>query len=702
MDLSSLQADLYGNLEDDPELLAELEALSGESKPKPQKKPPPAQKQLTSTMLSQALKDQEDMDFDDEDLENDLDLQNELAGLMGDVGIASPPPPPPTRPVISPQKRSAEYPPPPPARGIPPVVSPPKPSGPPPPLPARSSSAMQQQPTTVQSPPAPVAAQPPPPDPTPSENLSEAEQVRQILLKRLEAYTRNLLSAKDAGDLPNAKEFAAQVEMFEQALAAATENDLTLADLAEVPGTPKPYQKKKARPAPTNFVEELELRYDKLIELAEEYKNQGQDSRARMQVRLSGQYKDAINAHKRGRAIDVKSLPLVPGLAKLEDSPFIREAGGSAPAAAAAPSKPGPSSAQIPATVQPKPKPAAPVHPKPEQITGDTAERNQLRFLLTRQQQFKEAALAAKKAGNIEKAKEMLLNSKKLEPMINACEGGLPVDIRNVPVPPQTGVNQSLMRQFSGGADDSKLQEVEKALLAQISLCDQNRISFNERNDSRSVMIYEKLMNETKMDLLHFRQLLQSGHKPTMRIIEVTLPSLNVSTEKGVANDQMEVKIVNIEKLKMAEGYKPHHLAIYLKVNFSFPHTAHQTAKSQTISGTENPEFNEIVNFKIDRKQKPLVRSIKRVPLKFEVYQKGSFLRSDKLWGTAEIPLAALEKQPLITSCVDILEGRRKTGGKLTCQIRVSRPVTEEDTGATKAIRTQAATVVRKWVRVNR
>uniref|UniRef100_A0AC34G5N4 Uncharacterized protein n=1 Tax=Panagrolaimus sp. ES5 TaxID=591445 RepID=A0AC34G5N4_9BILA len=115
MDFSSMQADLYGNLDDDPELLAELEALSaltGETKPKQKSKPPPAQKHVTPAMLNQALKDEDDMDFDDDDLENDEDLQNELAGMMG---------------VSSPQKRTAESPPPPPARGIPPVVNESKP-----------------------------------------------------------------------------------------------------------------------------------------------------------------------------------------------------------------------------------------------------------------------------------------------------------------------------------------------------------------------------------------------------------------------------------------------------------------------------------------------------------------------------------------------------------------------------------------------
>ena len=75
MDLEKFQKEMYGNLDDDPELLAELEALSGETKPKPKAKPPPAQKQVTPAMLNQAMKDAEDMDFDDDELENDVDLQ---------------------------------------------------------------------------------------------------------------------------------------------------------------------------------------------------------------------------------------------------------------------------------------------------------------------------------------------------------------------------------------------------------------------------------------------------------------------------------------------------------------------------------------------------------------------------------------------------------------------------------------------------
>lgn len=108
--------------------------------------------------------------------------------------------------------------------------------------------------------------------------------------------------------------------------------------------------------------------------------------------------------------------------------------------------------------------------------------------------------------------------------------------------------------------------------------------------------------------------------------------------------------------------------------------------------------------FKINRKVRQFYRSVGRVPLKFEICQKGSFLRSDKVWWTVDVPIASLDKQSLITSCADIPEGRRKsTGGKLTVQVRVARPLNEADAGVSGAAsRKTAPTVSKKWIKVER
>ncbi|KAE9552629.1 hypothetical protein FO519_004177 [Halicephalobus sp. NKZ332] len=699
MDLKSLEDSLYGDLENDEELLAELAALTGE-KPKSKQKAKPPVKKFTPEMVNAAMKD-DFSDIDDEDLENDEDLQRELAGMMDDdLGAELSAPAPKQHP--TPPKRAADEPPPPPNRGVPPAP-PQRTESAAPPLPERSIPAEpSMKAAPIPSPPAEKTAQP---QPKPAQNIPEAEQVRRELRKRFEAFALNLKLAQEAKDLPNAKEFAAMVEMFEQAMQAAAENDLTMADLAEVPGMPPPYKPKKARAEPKNLLEDLEMRYDKLLELAEDYKKNKQDIKANMQIRLSGQYKDAIAQLKKGRPVNVAELPLVPGLPKLTDMPYANSApvpapGPSQPKPGPSQSRPGPSAV----TVSPqKPKTSIATHQKSEEVTGDTTEKNQLRFLLTRQEQFKEAALAAKKAGDLAKAKEMLLNAKKLEPMIKASEGGLPIDIRNIPLPPQSGVSRGLMRQFSLGAD-GELQDIEKAIMAQLNFCDQHRTVFNERNDSRSVMIYEKLMTEAKTDLVHFRQMLQNGQRPVVKMVHITLPTLKEAMEKGIADDQLEIKVLSVDKLKPAEGYKPQHLAIYIKCTFAFPHEAHQTAKTQVVSGTENPEFNEVMLFKINRKVRQFYRSVGRVPLKFEIYQKGSFLRSDKLWWTVDVPISALDKQSLITSCVDIPEGRRKsTGGKLTVQVRVARPLNDADAGVTGgASRKTAPTVSKTWIKVER
>ena len=170
------------------------------------------------------------------------EFQKELAGMIDDsmeAEFSSPPPAPKQHP--TPPKRAANEPPPIPSRGAPPVP-PQRTESTAPVIPERSAPAEL---STKAAPPpsAPVEKTPQSePKSTPSENIPEAEQVRRELRKRFEAFALNLKLAKEANDLPNAKEFAATVEMFEQAMQAAEENDLTMADLADVPGMPPPYK----------------------------------------------------------------------------------------------------------------------------------------------------------------------------------------------------------------------------------------------------------------------------------------------------------------------------------------------------------------------------------------------------------------------------------------------------------------------------
>jgi hypothetical protein len=59
-------------------------------------------------------------------------------------------------------------------------------------------------------------------------------------------------------------------------------------------------------------------------------------------------------------------------------------------------------------------------------------QEKQLAFLVARQKEFKEAALQAKRKGEVNQAKEYLRLAKGFDPLIEASNSGLPVDMDTV------------------------------------------------------------------------------------------------------------------------------------------------------------------------------------------------------------------------------------------------------------------------------
>lgn len=65
--------------------------------------------------------------------------------------------------------------------------------------------------------------------------------------------------------------------------------------------------------------------------------------------------------------------------------------------------------------------------------------------------------------------------------------------------------------------------------------------------------------------------------------------------------------------------------------------------------------------------------------IKFEIFHKGSFFRSDKLVGTAHLKLERLENECEIREIVEVLDGRKPTGGKLEIKVRLREPLSGQD-----------------------
>lgn len=299
------------------------------------------------------------------------------------------------------------------------------------------------------------------------------EQIIKTLLERQREYKVAALSAKKNGETANALQYVKVIKIFDKVLELARQGQPV--DLSDMPPSPsdlppevlksigqapsepqkqedtvqkstEPAQPSEPAPAapvarsapeeppspPKTIMEALTQRLVKYQSQEAHAKEEGNSSKVRRMGRIVKQYQDAIKAHKAGRPVAFDELPTPPGF---EPIPV----GNSAPASRPAPPVPAPSSAPAssPSTSSEKTSPSRPPLTKQDsRISGNhsvTSVMNKtVELLLERQREFKEAALEAKKAGEIEQAKEYLKTFKGIENLLNVARGGLPVDLSTV------------------------------------------------------------------------------------------------------------------------------------------------------------------------------------------------------------------------------------------------------------------------------
>lgn len=302
------------------------------------------------------------------------------------------------------------------------------------------------------------------------------EQKINALLNRQREYKVAALTAKKSGDTATALQYVKIIKLFDTVLASARNGEaVDLSDMppppnelssdllkamgnAENPSSaaatkhedskqqstddkhnesaaqPKPQTVELPPPdAPKTILEALNQRLQKYQSVEANAKAEGNDRKARQNGRIVKQYIDAIRAHKAGRSVNFEELPFPPGYPPI------------------------PTSDQPARTAQPTPKPPtvptsssdhhentnispkrSPIKRQDSRVSGNhsnTSIMNKtIELLLERQKEFREAALEAKKAGEIEQAKELLKTYKGIESLLNVARGGLPVDLSTVSI----------------------------------------------------------------------------------------------------------------------------------------------------------------------------------------------------------------------------------------------------------------------------
>uniref|UniRef100_I3KQ16 Coiled-coil and C2 domain-containing protein 1B n=1 Tax=Oreochromis niloticus TaxID=8128 RepID=I3KQ16_ORENI len=437
--------------------------------------------------------------------------------------------------------------------------------------------------------------------------------------------------------------------------------------------------------APKDVLEALEQRRAKYMEASAQAKASGDDRKARMHDRIAKQYQSAIRTHKAGKAVNFDELPVPPGFPPIPGQKAVGAEQGIVAALEAANKLASSDAAEVADEED------------DENLGAHYRSVNyfylclfclhfpavqQLEFLEGRKKQYMKAALQAKQKNDMEQAKIFLRTAKGLDPMIEAARSGKTVDISTVPSPPGDEDEDFILVHHSDLQVSEKAEEVytqlAKILKEQHEKCLTYSEQFKHLGNVTETTKFEKMAESCKksMEVLKLAQS-RGLPPPKHHFEEKSFRIAKIFPE--LSSTDMVVIIVKGMNLPAPSGIQPNDLDAYVKFEFPYPSTQPQKLKTAVIKNTNSPEYNQSFKLQINRNHRGFRRVVTAKGLKLELLHKGGFLRSDKPIGTALLKLDKLESHSEIREIVEVMDGRKATGGRIEVKVRLREPLSGQD-----------------------
>ncbi|XP_061684998.1 coiled-coil and C2 domain-containing protein 1A isoform X2 [Syngnathoides biaculeatus] len=545
---------------------------------------------------------------------------------------------------------------------------------------------------------------------TPSQPGTQHSELKHEVLSRQREYKLAAIQAKQSGNIDLAKRFYVTAKSLDSMVEAVDRNEpVDLSLLPPTPGDvvvethPPPYTKQPAPaapaptqeptaglPAPTNVAEALQQRMDIYKSAADGAKTKGDDRKARMHQRIVKQYQDSIKAHKAGRPVNLSDLPVPPGcpplqgseteqqnfMGVLETAMKISKQDPDDEEEDDSPRETGKPSVRPPTQKAKSPAPQAPggsLTPK----LGVKAQQ-QVDFLLLRRQAFLRAALHSKKMKDMTAAAQHLRHAKGLNPMIEAAKSGLPVDITKIPNSPVSEDDYVLARSRTSPLSPRTSEQYHSLmdlLRKQHEKCVTQSQQFVLMGNIGEALKCEKLVEESFKNI----EILKNAHIKGQPVPKCHTEEKTFSVVKNYPNlapNDMILYIIRGINLPVPSGVSPNDLDASVKFEFPFPSAEEpQRDKTSTIKSTTSPEFKEQFKLNINRAHRGFKRVIQSKGFKFEIIHKGGLFKTDKVVGTAQLKLESLENRCDIREIIEVMDGRKATGGKLEVRVKIREPI---------------------------
>uniref|UniRef100_A0A8C5GRM1 Coiled-coil and C2 domain-containing protein 1B n=1 Tax=Gouania willdenowi TaxID=441366 RepID=A0A8C5GRM1_GOUWI len=539
------------------------------------------------------------------------------------------------------------------------------------------------------------------------------EKTKQMLLERQKEYKVAALTAKKQGDVGQAKLYFITSKRFDTVIEALEKGQAV--DLSNLPPSPakmKPPSDQSAQSsspaaeapafcvllsapaapaAPRDVLEALEQRRAKYVETSTQAKASGDDRKARMHDRIAKQYQSAIRTHKLGKPVNFDELPVPPGFPPI---PGQKATGAEQGLIAALQTADQLASTDLSKVADEEENEevqtlfllrshsASPERTTAKEGVSQTAAQ-QLDFLESRRKQYMKAALQAKHKNDMEQAKALLRTAKGLDPMIEAARSGRSVDISTVPSPPGDEDEDFVVVHHNDVAISEKAEKVysqlTKILKEQYEKCLTHSKQFTHLGNVAETTKFEKMAESCKKSLELLKLSESKGLPPPPHHFEER-SFCTVGIFPELSSTDMVVVIVKAMNLPAPSGIQTNDLDAYVKFDFPYPSSEQpQKHKTTVIKNTNSPEYNQSFTLSINRNHRGFRRVVTSKGLKLELLHKGGFLRSDKPIGTALVKLDKLESQSEIREIVEVIDGRKRTGGRVEVKVRLREPLSGQD-----------------------
>lgn len=550
---------------------------------------------------------------------------------------------------------------------------------------------------------------------TPGQPSAQHSELKASILSRQREYKLAALKAKQSGNTDQAKQLYQVSKRLDSVVESVDRGEIVdISSLPPPPGevevprsNPPQLSSKPAAPpaaptaapdtalsAPRSVAEALQQRMDKYREAAESAKSKGDDRKARMHQRIIKQYQDAIKAHKAGRPVNLAELPVPPGCPPLQGTEggeqnfmgVLETAMKLANQDADADADEEPQKPSAQPAVQ---KSRAPAPPKTSSAAGTpTGSTNapklggkaqqQLSFLTMRRQQFVKAALRSKEMKDMQGATQHLRHAKGLEPMISAAKAGLPVDITKVPAAPVSEDDYRLSHSRSSALSPHSSEQYTQLMVQlkqQHEKCLAYSQQFTHMGNVAETARFEKLAEECMSNIEVLKKAHAKGRSvPKYHTEERTFNTVKINP--SLTSNDMVLTVVKGINLPTPPGVSANDLDASVRFEFPFPSVEEaQRDKTSTVRNTNSPEFKEQFKLNIKRDHRGFKRVVQAKGIKLEVVHKGGLFKTDKVVGSAQLKLEALENQCEIREIIDVLDGRKATGGKLEVRVKIREPL---------------------------